>query len=67
MITTVYTIWGKFLLVNFNTEDKIYNLVGYILEKKIYHLKILGWTSGFRAIDDLPRAHWYETDFTWYM
>ena len=25
--------------------------------KMFNHLKILGWTSGFRAIDDLPRAH----------
>ena len=23
----------------------------------------MGWTSGFRAIDDLPRAHWDEIEF----
>ena len=28
------------------------------------HLKILGWSSGFRAIDKLPRAHWDETEFS---
>ena len=27
-----------------------------------YHLKFLGWSSGFRAIDDLPRAHLDETE-----
>ena len=25
--------------------------------KSFLPLKILGWTSGFQAIDDLPRAH----------
>ena len=46
---------GKFLSVD---------LLGYNLKsgglhvlKVFYHLKILGWSSGFRAIDDLPRAH----------
>ena len=29
----------------------------------IYHHKILGWTSGFCARNDLPCAHWDETDF----
>ena len=28
-----------------------------------YHLKLLGWSSAFRAIDDLPRAHGDETVF----
>ena len=44
------------------------NLMGYNLKsrglhfwKVFYHLKILGWTNGFRAIDDLPSAHWLET------
>ena len=32
--------------------------------KKFYHLKILGWSSGFPAIDDLPSAHWDETEFS---
>ena len=27
------------------------------------NIKLLGWNSGFRAIDDLPRAHWDETEF----
>ena len=31
--------------------------------KVFYHLKILGWSSGFRAIDSLPHAHWDETEF----
>ena len=31
--------------------------------KVVYHLKISGWTSGFRAIDHLPRAYWDETGF----
>ena len=30
----------------------------------LYHLKVLEWTSDFRAIDDLQRAHWDETDFS---
>ena len=25
----------------------------------------MGWSSGFRAIDDLPRAHWDGTEFRW--
>ena len=29
--------------------------------KNFYHLNILGWSSGFRAIDDLPRVHGDET------
>ena len=40
------------------------NLLGYNLKfggshflKVFYLLKILVWTSGFRAIDDLPSAH----------
>ena len=52
---------GKFLSVN---------LLGYILKSErlyflevFYHLKILGWSSGFRAMDDLPRAHSDETEF----
>ena len=24
----------------------------------------MGWSSGFRAIDDLPRVHWDETEFS---
>ena len=28
-----------------------------------YHLKTLGWTCGFCAVDDLPRAQWDETQF----
>ena len=28
-----------------------------------YHLKKLGWSSGFRTIDELSRAHWDETEF----
>ena len=28
-----------------------------------YHLKTLGWTCSFCAVDDLPRAHWDETEF----
>ena len=46
---------GKYLLVN---------LLGYHLKsgglhilKVLYLLKILGWASGFRAIDDLSSAH----------
>ena len=27
-----------------------------------YYLNILGWSSSFRAADDLPRAHWDETE-----
>ena len=34
--------------------------------KVFYHLKILGWTSGFRTIDDLSSAHWDETEFRWW-
>ena len=46
----------------------VWNLEGYIFEKFIfifffYHLKTLGWTSGFCAVDNLPRAHWDETEF----
>ena len=36
---------------------------GYIFEKWFYRLKILGWTFGFRATDDLPSVHWDETKF----
>ena len=32
--------------------------------KSFLSLKILGWYSGFRATDDLPRSHWDETEFT---
>ena len=32
--------------------------------KSFYHLKILGWSSGFRAIDDLPSPRWDETEFS---
>ena len=46
------------------------NLLGYNLKsgglhfwKAFYHLIILGWASGFRTIDDLPSAHWDETEF----
>ena len=28
-----------------------------------YHLKTLGWTCSFEAVDDLPCAHWDETEF----
>ena len=28
-----------------------------------YHLKTLECTCGFCAVDDLPRAHWDETEF----
>ena len=28
-----------------------------------YHLKTLGGTCGFYAVDDLPLAHWDETEF----
>ena len=31
--------------------------------KVFYHLKILGCYSGFCTIDDLPLAHWDETEF----
>ena len=44
-------------------QEKIENLEGYIFENKI-PLNFLWWTSGFRAIDDLPRAHWVETGFS---
>ena len=27
-----------------------------------YHLKASGYTCGFCAVDDLPRAHWNETE-----
>ena len=34
------------------------NLEGYIFKKKFFTIKkYLEWTSGFHAIDDLPRAH----------
>ena len=36
---------------------------GYIFEKFFYHLKIWGWSSSLRTIDDLPRAHRDETEF----
>ena len=32
--------------------------------KSVFHLNILGWSSGFRAIDVLPRAHCDETEFS---
>ena len=32
-------------------------------KKKKNTIKLLEWYSGFRAIDDLPRAHWDETEF----
>ena len=32
--------------------------------KSFYHLKSLGWTSGFRAINDLPRAHGVDMKFS---
>ena len=28
-----------------------------------YHIKTLGWTCSFCAVDDLPRAHLHETVF----
>ena len=32
--------------------------------EKFFTIKMfLGWTSGFHAIDDWPRAHWDETEF----
>ena len=31
--------------------------------KMFLPLNFLGWTSGFHAIDDWPRAHWDETEF----
>ena len=31
--------------------------------KRFLTLKYLGWASGFCAIDDLPCAHWDETEF----
>ena len=47
------------------------NLLGYnyikiwrvTFLKSFLTLKILGWSSGFRAIDDSPRAHRDETEF----
>ena len=38
-------------------QDKIKNLEGYIFKKFLTIKKILEWTSGFHAINDLPRAH----------
>ena len=36
----------------------VWNLEGYIFEKFFfYHLKTLGWTCGFCAVDDLPLTH----------
>ena len=35
--------------------------------KVFCHLKILGWSTSFRAIDNLPCAHWdesHETEFS---
>ena len=43
--------------------DNFKYLEGYIYEKFFYHLKILGWSSDFCAIDDLPHAHWDEIEF----
>ena len=36
------------------------------LQVFLKQLKILEWTSGFREINDLPRAHWDETEFSSY-
>ena len=52
---------GFFFILLVNLLKK--NLEGYIF--KIFVIpKKLGWTSGFRATDDLPLAHWDETDFS---
>ena len=37
---------------------------GLYFLKVFYHLKILEWTSVFRAIDNLPSAHRDETEFS---
>ena len=44
-------------------QDKIQTR-GLHFWKVFYHLNILEWTSGFRAIDDLPHAQWDETGFS---
>ena len=60
--TKHYTILGIFYQLTY--QDKIKNLEDYIFEKFYTPLKILGWISGFRAIDNLPCAHQDETEFT---
>ena len=52
---------GKFFISELTgIKFKIWRVTFF---KSFYHLKILGWTSDFHQIDDLPCAHWDETDF----
>ena len=55
---------GNFFLL-FNLQRKKKNLEGYIFSEKFLTIKnVLEWTSGFRAINDLPCAHWDETEIS---
>ena len=58
-------MWKSFitLSVNFNTGINLKSR-GLHFFKVFYHLKIWGWSSSFRAIDDLPRELWNETEFS---
>ena len=56
-----YIIWENFLLVDLLGYNLFFG--GLHFWKVFYHLKILGWTPGFHAIDDLSSAHWDETEF----
>ena len=53
---TLHHMWNIFII-------QLTNLDGYIFEKFFTIKMFLGWTSGFHAIDDWPRAHWDETEF----
>ena len=49
---------SKFIVIKF-----IIWSVAFLL--RFLPLTILGWTYGFRTVDNLPRAHWYATDFSY--
>ena len=46
---------GKIFIIEL--IDTIFNLEGYIFKKFFTIKKNLGWTYGFHARADLPRAH----------
>ena len=68
LLLKLYPIWcnvnfvSLFNSLNNTKKQRKLNITPFFLVF-VYHLKILGWNSGFRTIDDLPRAHCDETEF----
>ena len=58
---TLHHMWNIFIIQLTKINFKIWRVT--FLKKKITIKMFLGWTSGFHATDDWPRAHWDGTEF----